>query len=186
MDLLRRLLLVLCVSIGALYAGGGAAGAEGRMTREYDLKAIFLFQFAHFVNWPSSTFPDAGTPITIGVLGKDPFGAGLDEVVAGETVGSRKLVVRRFRTIDQVDSCQVLFICASEAARFEYIHSKLSGRSVLTVGETKDFATRYGIVGFDVQKNRLRLRINTAAADSAKLTISSKLLRQAELVAPKG
>jgi len=77
------------------------------------------------------------------------------------------------------------FICSSEATRFEYIHSKLGGRSVLTVGETKDFASRYGIVGFDVQRNRLRLRINVAAADSAKLTISSKLLRQAELV-PKG
>ena len=185
MDLLRRLLLVLSISIGVLYTEGGPALADGRMTREYDLKAIFLFQFAHFVNWPASTFPDSAAPITIGVLGNDPFGAGLDEVVAGETVGSRRLVVRRFRTIDQVDTCQVLFICSSEATRFEYIHSKLSGRSVLTVGETKDFASRYGIVGFDVQRNRLRLRINVAAADSAKLTISSKLLRQAELV-PKG
>jgi len=184
-DLLRRLLLVLSISAGVLHTDGGPALADGRMTREYDLKAIFLFQFAHFVNWPASTFPDSAAPITIGVLGNDPFGAGLDEVVAGETVGSRRLVVRRFRTIDQVDTCQVLFICSSEATRFEYIHSKLSGRSVLTVGETKDFASRYGIVGFDVQRNRLRLRINVAAADSAKLTISSKLLRQAELV-PKG
>ena len=181
MDLLRRLLLGLTLSIAVLCAEGGAAGAEGRMTREYDLKAIFLFQFAHFVNWPASTFPDTLTPITIGVLGNDPFGAGLDEVVAGETVGARKLVVRRFRTVEHV-----LFICASEAGRLEHIHAKLMGRSVLTVGETKDFAARYGIVGFDVQRNRLKLRINVAAADSAKLTISSKLLRQAELVASKG
>ena len=186
MELLRRLLLGLTLSIAVLCAEGGAAGAEGRMTREYDLKAIFLFQFAHFVNWPASTFPDTLTPITIGVLGNDPFGAGLDEVVAGETVGARKLVVRRFRTVEQVDSCHVLFICASEAGRLEHIHAKLMGRSVLTVGETKDFAARYGIVGFDVQRNRLKLRINVAAADSAKLMISSKLLRQAELVASKG
>src|SRR2546430_15996597 len=104
MDLLRRLLLGLTLSIAVLCAEGGAAGAEGRMTREYDLKAIFLFQFAHFVNWPSSTFPDAGTPITIGVLGKDPFGAGLDEVVAGGAVGSRELGVRGVRAVGQVDS----------------------------------------------------------------------------------
>ncbi len=155
------------------------------MTREYDLKAIFLFQFAHFVSWPASAFPDAGAPITIGVLGKDPFGAGLDEVVAGETVGARKLVVRRFQTVEQVDSCQVLFISASEASQLEHIHSRLMGRNVLTVGETRDFASRYGIVGFDVQRNRLKLRIHLAAADSAKLTISSKLPRQAEPVSKK-
>jgi len=118
----------------------GPALAEGRMTREYDLKAIFLFQFAHFVNWPASTFPDSAAPNHDRGSGNDPFGAGLDEVVAGETVGSRPWSWRRFRTVDQVDTCQVLFICSSEATRFEYIHSKLGGRSVLTVGETKDFA----------------------------------------------
>src|SRR5688572_11489563 len=40
-----------------------------RRTQEYDLKAVFLYQFAHFVEWPARTFPNQHTPITIGVLG---------------------------------------------------------------------------------------------------------------------
>ncbi len=187
MDLLRRLLVVATLLSSIVPAGANAAKpSESSRTREYDLKAIFLFQFAHFVSWPSKTFAGEDTPITIGVLGEDPFGHGLDEVVAGETVGARKLIVRRVRTVEQVDSCQVLFISSSEAGRLDHIRSVLGRRSVLTVGDTKDFARRHGIVGFEVQRNRLRLRINLAAADSARLTISSKLLRQAEIVSTKG
>lgn len=170
-----------------LHAGAFAADPLGtRRTPEYDLKAIFLFQFAHFVEWPAHTFLDERTPITIGVLGDDPFGAGLDEIVVNEAIGGRKLVVRRYQNVEQIDVCHVLFISASEASRMAPILARLKGRSVLTVGDTKDFVSQNGIVGFTVAKKRLKLRINLAAADTAKLVISSKLLRQAEIVQPKG
>jgi len=168
--------LILCSGPEA----SAAPATEG--TPEYDLKAVFLFQFAHFVTWPVRSFHDANSPLTIGVLGTDPFGAVLDEIVANEAIGARGLVVRRYQAVDQVDACHVLFISPSEANQLPSILAKLKGRTVLTVGDTKDFVARGGIVGFTVDRKRLRLRVNLAAADSAQLTISSKLLRQAEVV----
>jgi hypothetical protein len=180
--------LAACALFGVFLQAGAfaAAAAEVRRTPEYDLKAVFLYQFANFVEWPARTFRDEHTPITIGVLGEDPFGDGLDEIVANEVVGGRRLVVRRYKTVDQIDACHVLFISASEASRMIPILARLKGRSVLTVGDTKDFVAQNGIVGFTVSHNRLKLRVNLAAADSAKLTISSKLLRQAEIVRAEG
>jgi len=183
----RRFALALLLAGLGLVPGVSANGAPAvARTPEYDLKAVFLFQFAHFVEWPAKAFSDDHSPITIGVLGEDPFGGGLDEIVANEVVGGRKLIVRRYRGMDQVDSCHILFICASEADRMVTILSRLRGRSVLTVGDTDQFVTQNGIIGFRLSKNRLKLRINIAAADTAKLTISSKLLRQAEIVRAKG
>jgi len=177
--------LVLTSMLAILVLSPAPAGSEstspGR-THEYNLKAVFLFQFAHFVTWPAGSFRDENTPITIGVLGEDPFGGALDEVVAGEVVGARRLDVRRYQLVDQVGACHILFISASEAGRLPAVLAGLKGRNVLTVGDTKDFATRGGIVGFAVDRKRLKLRVNLAAADSAQLTISSKLLRQAEVV----
>src|SRR4051794_22490711 len=117
-DLFPRVALLLLLGSLCLapVAFANAASAVGR-TPEYDLKAVFLFQFAHFVEWPAKAFPDGHSPITIGVLGNDPFGGGLDEIVANELVGGRKLIVRRYRGLDQVDSCHILYICASEANR---------------------------------------------------------------------
>ncbi|HLQ67521.1 MAG TPA: YfiR family protein [Candidatus Limnocylindrales bacterium] len=187
----RRLLrgLVPALALLGLCATSSASVAnalEVKRTPEYDLKAVFLYQFAHFVEWPARAFADAHSPITIGVLGEDPFGGGLDEIVTNEAVGGRKLVVRRYRTVDEIDTCHVLFICPSEASRMAAILTRLKGRNLLTVGDTKDFVAQNGIVGFTLARNRLKLRINLAAADTAKLIISSKLLRQAEIVHPKG
>jgi len=163
-------------------AAGRAEGPEARVISEYDLKAAFLFNFTQFVEWPPEAFPDASTPITIGILGEDPFGGSLDEIVADEVVRNRRLLVRRFRDVAQVDRCHVLFVSPSETRDLDRVFSALDRRSILTVGETADFTARSGVVAFVLSHNRLRLRINLSAARAARLTISSKLLRQAQIV----
>lgn len=161
-----------------------AATARSAHAQEYDLKAAFLFNFAQFVEWPADAFAGAASPITIGILGEDPFGTSLDEIVANETVHDRKLQVRRFRSVDEIDACHILFITAGESKRIEHIASRLGSRSILTVGDADDFTSRDGVIGFKTAKSRLRIRINMDAARAARLSISSKLLRQAEIVRP--
>jgi hypothetical protein len=166
--------------------GSGAAQRPRVVTQEYDLKAVFLFNFTQFVEWPAESFAGPGTPIVIGVLGEDPFGASLDEIVAGEAIHDHPLVVRRYHSVDQADSCQILFISLSESGRLEQILKTLGHRSILTVGETKDFADHSGMIEFELVQRRVRLRINLAATNAARLVISSKLLRQAKIVGSSG
>lgn len=152
------------------------------MSREYAIKAVFLFNFAQFVEWPAGTFADAKAPIVIGVLGDDPFGGFLDETVRGETVNRRPLLIQRYRRIEEIGACHLLFISTSEAERMEPLLTALRQRSILTVGDHDGFAANGGMIRFLSENNKVRLRINLAAAKSAGLTISSKLLRPAEIV----
>jgi hypothetical protein len=149
---------------------------------EYEVKAVFLFNFSQFVDWPATAFADDSSPLVIGVLGSDPFGPTLDEIVRGETVNGRPLVVRRYQSLDQVDDCHILFIDRSQEPRFETILAALKDRNVLTVGDFDGFAERGGMIRFVTVGNKIRLRINLAAAQDAKLMISSKLLRPAQIV----
>ena len=153
-------------------------------SKEYQIKAVFLFNFAQFVDWPTNAFPEAQAPLVIGILGEDPFGSYLDETVRGEKVNNRPLLVQRYRSVDQIKSCHILFISRSEADRLEEIFNGLKGRNILTVGDYDGFAQRGGMVRFVTEKNKVRLRIGLEAAKAAHLTISSKLLRPAEIVAP--
>lgn len=148
------------------------------------VEAVFLFNFSQFVEWPSQAFPQAGSPIVIGVLGSDPFGAMLDEVVRGEVVKGRALTVRRFQHIDDVTDCQILFVSRSERARLQPILDKLKGRNILTVSDLEEFAGEGGVICFVLMDNKIRLRVNLEAAKAAGLTLSSKLLRPAQIVGP--
>ena len=149
---------------------------------EYQVKAVFLFNFAQFVEWPAQSFEKPNAPFVIAVVGEDPFGAYLDAAVQGETVQGHPLVIKRYRTIDEVTPCQILYISDSELARLEKILNSVEQRSVLTVSDIERSAERGAVIQFTNERNRLRLRINVAAAKAAGLTISSKLLRPAEIV----
>jgi len=162
-----------------------AAAAELETTREFEVKAVFLFNFAQFVEWPPEAFKDPESPLTIGILGHDPFGHFLDDTVDGETVNGRPIVVQRYRKLEDVDQCHILFISGSEGADADRIFSKLKGCSTLTVCDWETTNKNGAVVLFIMDRGRVRLRINLEAAKEAGLNISSKLLRSAELV-PQG
>ena len=170
-----------CVVCGLLLAGLDAS-AQTAVSKEYQVKAVFLFNFAQFVAWPPSAFADASSPIVIGVLGENPFGGYLDETVQGEKVGNRPVEVQHYRTVDEIKTCHILFISRSEASHLEQILVSFKDRSLLIVGDGDDFARRGGMIRLATVQNKIRLIINVDAAQLANLTISSKLLRSAELV----
>jgi hypothetical protein len=180
---LRHVVAIAAVLLALAAAAPGRAQAPPAPT-EYQVKAIFLFNFSQFVDWPAAAFADERSPLVIGVLGSDPFGTTLDEIVRGETVNGRPLEVRRYDAVEQIDdACHILFIERSQDERLDAVLAALKGRSVLTVGDFEGFARRGGIIRFVTVGNKIRLRVNLAAAQDAKLTISSKLLRPAHIVA---
>ncbi len=173
--------LGLCL-IALLMPSAMRAQPVGSPSREYQLKAVFLFNFALFVEWPSTAFPESKTPLVIGLLGDDPFGDYLDSLVKGEKVRDHALVVRRFHRVEEVDTCHVLFIAASEAPKVESILAAMRSRSILTVGDMPDFSAHGGMIRFLTENAKIRLRINPDLAKAAGLSLSSKLLRPADIV----
>lgn len=172
----------------ALLAGTSTAAPGGSPpSAEYQIKAVFLFNFAQFVEWPAQAFSTARSPLVIGVLGEDPFGSYLDEMVQSEKIGERPLTIRRFQSVDEITECHILFVSHSFATQFDKIALQLEGHHLLTVGDVDNFNRNGGIVRFATEKGKIRLRINMEAARDSDLTISSKLLRWATLVtAEKG
>ena len=162
--------------------GGRDVAAQAARATDYQVKAVFLFNFAQFVDWPPEAFPDSQAPLVIGILGHDPFGTYLDETVRGEKVANRPLEVRRYQTLEEIGSCHVLFISQSEKDRLVKDLAGLKKRNVLTVGDAESFARLGGMVRFVTEKNRVRLAVNVDAVKAANLTMSSKLLRLADIV----
>ena len=175
------------VPLAVLLLGGGPGlAAQTARASEYQLKAVFLFNFAQFVDWPADTFSDAATPVVIGVLGEDPFGSVLDQTVRDERLRGRPFQVRRYQSVDEIKTCHILFIRRSDAGRVEEILARLKTRPILTVSDADAFAERGGMIRFVTDRNRIRLQINPEAVEAAHLTISSKLLRVAEVITPSG
>ncbi|MFI5141042.1 MAG: YfiR family protein [Bacteroidia bacterium] len=151
-------------------------------TREYQVKAAFLFNFSQFVEWPSQTFSNPESRAVIGVLGKDPFGTYLEETIVGETINKHPLVIQHFNNVDEITNCQILFINISDKKELRLILEKLKGRNILTVSDANGFAKLGGMVRFYINDDKINIQINHEAAKEENLVISSKLLKLAEIV----
>lgn len=175
----RILLLFLTI---ALALAPERIRAQGDVSKEYQIKAAFLFHFAQFVEWPDSCFTNADAPIRIGVLGKNPFGGALEEIVKGETIGGRKIAVQYSRRVEDLNNCQIVFVCKTEASRLPQIFKELDGANSLTVGECDGFAARGGVINFVLEDGKVHFEINPDAAAREKLTISSQLYRLGKII----
>jgi YfiR/HmsC-like len=174
------------LTFAVLLLAGPALAAQAARASEYQLKAVFLFNFAQFVDWPAEAFPEADTPVVIGILGDDPFEGLLDQTVREERLRGRPFQVRRYQSVDEIKTCHILFIRRPDGARFEETLARLKNRPILTVSDVDGFAERGGMIRFVTDRNRIRLQINPESVEAAHLTISSKLLRVAEVVTPTG
>ena len=158
------------------------SAARAEVSKEYQLKAVLLYNLARFVEWPPEAFSAPDSPIIIGIMGRDPFGDVLDRVVQGEQVRDRKVRVERFPGSRDLRPCHILFIAATEKARTAEITNRLKGQPVLTVSDKSDFLRAGGMVWFYTNEaSKVRVRLNLEAAKAEGLSISAKLIRVAEL-----
>ena len=167
-----------------LALGVFVADAQGPPS-EFEIQAVYLVKFIQFVDWPASAFPAEDSPLVVGVLGSDPFGGALDDMVKGEVVKQHRVVVRRFRSLREYKDSkdvQVLYVSASEKSHLRNIVDSLRDRSVLTTSDLGDFSSQGGIVRFFIENKKVHFCINIDAAKRANLQISSKLLQLAEVV----
>ncbi len=170
------------VTLGLVVGLAMAANADDPHVDEYQLKAVFLFNFAKFIEWPQQSFKSANDPVSICLLGKNPFGRSLDDAVNGKSVGGRTFVIRQISDFSQANGCHIVFVTSAQRKRG--CETPLPG--VLTVGETEGFAAAGGVIGFKLDAGKVKLEINVDAAEQRKLRISSKLLSLAQIVKTQG
>jgi hypothetical protein len=169
--------LALAIALFPCLSAETASAAD--VPLESQIQAAFLLNFTKFIEWPPGALGASYSSFNICILGNNPFGTALDQVVAGEVVYGRKVVVQKIDHEPEPGFCQIVFTDTQD------YDSKLLarlGRGVLTVGEGQNFVRSGGMIGFVLENRRVTFEINRPAADSAGLVISSRLLAVAKAV----
>jgi hypothetical protein len=165
--------------LGFICCLGFLCPAKAAPSRESAIKAVFLYHCTHFVEWPSEAFEDSKSPIIIGILAPDSFCDLVEETVRGERVKGRNIVVVRYRDVEEIERCHVLYVGYSEEVERGISRGKY--RNMLTVSDADNFISRGGILQLGIERNRLKVKINHRAAKAEGLSISSKLLRLSQV-----
>jgi len=174
---LRRAVLGLAV----FAAAAGATAAPGD-SKEYALKAAFLYNFTKFVAWPVERFGEAATPFVIGVFGESPFDADLEAEICARKVDGRPVKLLTVTTAADAQHVHILFVPAGQERAAQPVLAALRESAVLAVGETDAFRQQGGAITFVVEGDKLRFIVDMDAADRARLKVSAQLLKLAKRV----
>jgi hypothetical protein len=177
-SLLRCTFLAVSIMLGS---GLPVLPQEGTPS-EYAIKAAMIHKFAGFITWPNQSFQSPSDPVILTVLGSDPFGSQLEDMMQGNMLNGRRIVVQRVRDERHLTACHILFIAGSEQHRLPEILERIQGQALLTIGDSEGFCEHGGIVNFYREANHIRFQINPAAAERENIKISSQLLKLARIV----
>jgi hypothetical protein len=172
--------MILLLLASMLPADGALASVP---SREYQIKAAFLYNFAKFVDWPPEAFRDENAPFVIGILGVDPFGEAFDSLKE-KPVRSRRLAIQRFTRVEEIEGCHMLYVSPSARQALRSVLDALRNSPTLTVSELDGFAQQGGMIGFVTVDNKIHFDINQSVAGRHRLKISSQLLKLARTVLP--
>jgi hypothetical protein len=154
------------------------AVAERPESSEAAVKAAFLYNFTKFVEWPGSAFPQPSTAFVVCAFADGAFRKELENILQSEQVRGRPIAIAP-ASLEDPRGCHIAYFAQGDAARQGRILDGLKRSPVLTVGEGRRFLEQGGLIAFMLENDRVRFAINRRAADSAGLSISSKLLRVA-------
>jgi hypothetical protein len=168
---LRGCLTALCLLAATALADTPEAG-------EYELKAAMLANVVRLTEWPASKTVGAAAALTICVVNSQEMESALTRSIAkAPTAGARRLAMRKISGAADADHCEAIFFGGSERKRIEAVLRAFAAQPVLTVGESDRFTAWGGIIGLQIRDDHLQVEVNLPAANTAALSISSRLLR---------
>ena len=175
----------LVMALSALFALCIPGAALAAASSEYQVKTAYLYNFAKFIQWPAGAFADSSSPIVIGILGEDPFGNSLDQVVSQRQAQGRSLRIERYQSLAEIKHCHLLFISRSEANHQGELLKTIADWVFATVGESADFTRDGGQIRFFFTSNQtIKIEVNPDAAQRAGIFISSRIMKIARIYQP--
>jgi hypothetical protein len=154
---------------------GPAAKAQTPMG-ESAVKAMFVYNFLKFVEWPSSAAPATGEAFVVCIIGEGETPDAVQHFLESKAIGDQRLVVRRARWDESLAGARAVFVLERDSKKLRHILDEAAAAGVLSIGEGDGFASRGGVIGLLVEDRKVRFDVDTSAAQNARLRVSSKLL----------
>ena len=179
--------LVVAVALGAPHVPRSRGeprileAARSVESREYRLKAAYLYNFASLTSWPAEAFDGPQAPIVIGVLGEDPFGRLLEEGFRGRRVGRRGFRIERYSDLEALGACHLLYVTPT-VEDFAAVAARTRREPVLVVTEDERALGRGSLIDLYIADKTVRFAVQVDEVRRSGLEISSKLLKLARIV----
>lgn len=159
--ILRLMAMAICVV---------SVFAEAHEVNDSDLKAVYLYRFAHLVDWQQTATTDIRHCFCSDV--DNPVSQRLQDIVAHKP--SQASFSRLSESLPGEPDCHIVYTTAQDSEDVARLRARFPG--ALLVGEGQQFIASGGMMAFIRVNNRIKPLINRHHLRDAPFSLRSQLL----------
>lgn len=142
-------------------------------------KALFLYNFAKNVNWPSHS---SGSDFIITVVGNDELASQLENLAKLRKIGNSNLVVKTSNTADGIGDSHIIYVSTSQSSLMPIIASYQKENPVLLVAGKQGLCSQGAGISFFTSGGKLNFEICPRNIESRGLSMAQKLIALGSVV----
>lgn len=148
------------------------SNGSGQNRSPEEIKSMMIYNFLKYIQWPTD---DTSTNFTIGVIGDDKIYTALSKWYGNKQRGGKKFAIVKYKSINDISQCHLLYIGESASRNFGTIKEKLQNKSTLTISSKNGMGKAGSCINFRIINNRLKFELNRSAVQNAKLKVANQL-----------
>ncbi len=156
-----------------LFAFLGFMGCLNSKAQNEKFKALFMYNFTKYIEWPAV---QRQGDFIIGVLGNSPLTKELEIIAERQKIGLQNIVVKTFASVDEIQSCHILYLPSSKSANISQVVAKLSGKNTLIISDKAGLALQGAGINYVMDGDKLKYEINKSNIENKGLAVSNTLL----------
>lgn len=148
--------------------------------KNYKNYTYFIYTIAKNVQWPANM---TSGDFVIGVYGNSDITEHIKSMAASKRIGGRKIKVVEFDKHTDIKGCNMIFVPEEKSNDLHMFLGRVTSQSILVITDKPGLGRRGSGVNFITNSSgKLEFELNVAALKSAKLKISSDLVRFAQVL----
>lgn len=175
----NRLVGTLLVSAIAVLSAPTQAQNADRYSED-TVKAVFLYRFTGFIDWPQRTPP--ASEFRIAILDSEGVADALDRLLAGRSIKDKPAHVYKIKRAQDLGAADMVYVGSQRAEDLAAVTLVVGDRPILIVSSENGGLEHGSAVNFLLVDQHVRFEVSLAAASRAGLRISSDMLSVATRV----
>lgn len=178
-----KLIVFILLSLLGMYAQ--FANAQESTPLERQVKSAYIFKFGNYIVWPDNLFPDATSPIVIGIVDDDLLANEMEKLANGHMTGNRPAIIKKLNAKNMNADVHILY-AANDGGKLltNYKNAHPQSPTLYITDATDGFSTG-SVINFVHDNNRLRFDVSLPAAEQNRIKLDASLLTVARQVISK-
>ncbi|MCW3807619.1 YfiR family protein [Plebeiibacterium marinum] len=136
-------------------------------------KALFMFNFAKYIEWPNINNSDN---FTIAIIGTDDINTELKKLSSSKKINNKSIVIKTIKHPNEAADAQIVFIPENKSGNLDQVLSFYETKPTLIITDKDGYCAKGSCINYTLQNGKLKYEISKERISNQNLKVDQKLV----------